>query len=152
MRRDHHTPHPEPAGKRARVHRTGTTEGPACTGEEVPSVRVTLTDADGAPLTEPEISYVVDDDEPVACDHLDEAYTEFACGYETPGQFGGCLGAHYDPFVLNADPNADDFRVESISLPEGMSKARLDERMHLLETIADYMMTLQSDEYHRAPS
>lgn len=56
--------------------------------------------------------------------------------YETPGQFGGCLGAHYDPFVLNADPNADDFRVESISLPEGMSKARLDERMHLLETIA----------------
>ncbi|HVK10350.1 MAG TPA: DUF1501 domain-containing protein [Gemmataceae bacterium] len=30
--------------------------------------------------------------------------------YITPGQYGGCLGAKYDPFVLNADPNAADFR------------------------------------------
>jgi Protein of unknown function (DUF1501) len=30
--------------------------------------------------------------------------------YITPGQFGGCLGARYDPYVLNADPNAADFR------------------------------------------
>ena len=29
--------------------------------------------------------------------------------YITPGQYGGCLGARYDPFVLNADPNAADF-------------------------------------------
>ena len=30
--------------------------------------------------------------------------------YVTPGQYGGCLGARYDPFVLNADPNAADFQ------------------------------------------
>jgi hypothetical protein len=30
--------------------------------------------------------------------------------YVTPGQYGGCLGAKYDPFVLNADPNAPDFQ------------------------------------------
>jgi hypothetical protein len=30
--------------------------------------------------------------------------------YITPGQFGGCLGAKYDPFVLNADPNARDYQ------------------------------------------
>ena len=30
--------------------------------------------------------------------------------YITPGQFGGCLGAKYDPFVVNGDPNAEGFR------------------------------------------
>ena len=31
--------------------------------------------------------------------------------YLTPGQYGGCLGVRYDPFVLDADPNAKDFRL-----------------------------------------
>ena len=52
--------------------------------------------------------------------------------YETPGQFGGCLGVQHDPFVVNADPNAADFKVESISLPESMSKTRFEQRIKLM--------------------
>lgn len=52
--------------------------------------------------------------------------------YITPGQFGGCLGRAYDPLVLNADPNAPDFRVPNISLAEGLTPGRLDGRRSLL--------------------
>src|SRR5207244_12806127 len=45
--------------------------------------------------------------------------------YITPGQFGSCLGARYDPFVLNSDPNAADFKVPNISLPSTMPAARM---------------------------
>jgi hypothetical protein len=36
--------------------------------------------------------------------------------YITPGQFGGCLGAKYDPLVLHADPNAANFQAPNIGL------------------------------------
>jgi hypothetical protein len=52
--------------------------------------------------------------------------------YITPGQYGGCLGRAHDPFVLNADPNAAGFRVPNISLAEGLTAGRLDERRALL--------------------
>ncbi|MFN3485301.1 MAG: DUF1501 domain-containing protein, partial [Planctomycetota bacterium] len=52
--------------------------------------------------------------------------------YITPGQFGGCLGAKYDPFVLNADPNAADFKLRDLGLVEGMTPKRLAERRELL--------------------
>jgi uncharacterized protein (DUF1501 family) len=52
--------------------------------------------------------------------------------YITPGQFGGCLGSRYDPFVLNADPNAPGFRVTSFGLPADVSASRLDGRRALL--------------------
>lgn len=52
--------------------------------------------------------------------------------YLTPGQYGGCLGVRYDPFVLDADPNAADFRVRNLSLNEGMTPGRFQERMTLL--------------------
>src|SRR5438132_11401598 len=52
--------------------------------------------------------------------------------YITPGQFGGCLGARYDPFVLHSDPNAANFRVPNISLAEALSGARLGARRSLL--------------------
>jgi hypothetical protein len=53
--------------------------------------------------------------------------------YLTPGQFGGCLGAKYDPFVLNADPNAPDFKLRDIGPVEGMTPGRLAERRELLK-------------------
>jgi hypothetical protein len=57
--------------------------------------------------------------------------------YITPGQFGGCLGAKYDPFVLNADPNAPDFRVGSFSpLPE-LNGSRLQQRADLRTRLED---------------
>lgn len=52
--------------------------------------------------------------------------------YITPGQYGGCLGARCDPLVLNADPNAADFRVPNIGLPGDISPTRLSARRGLL--------------------
>jgi hypothetical protein len=52
--------------------------------------------------------------------------------YITPGQFGGCLGARHDPFVLNADPNAANFRVRHLRLAGDLSLERLDARRALL--------------------
>jgi uncharacterized protein (DUF1501 family) len=52
--------------------------------------------------------------------------------YITPGQFGGCLGAKYDPFVLRADPNASDFKVPNLGLADGVTAQRLQDRRSLL--------------------
>jgi hypothetical protein len=57
--------------------------------------------------------------------------------YITPGQYGGCLGAQHDPFVLNADPNAKDFKVPAIGLPTDMPPERIDDRRSLLEKMVD---------------
>jgi Protein of unknown function (DUF1501) len=57
--------------------------------------------------------------------------------YVTPGQFGGCLGAQYDPFVVNSDPNKPDFRVPNVSLIDGLTPERLQERRTLLGKLDD---------------
>jgi len=57
--------------------------------------------------------------------------------YVTPGQFGGCLGTRYDPFVLNADPNAPDFQVPNLSPAPGMTGHRFAERQVLLGRLDD---------------
>ncbi|MBS0263320.1 MAG: DUF1501 domain-containing protein [Planctomycetes bacterium] len=51
--------------------------------------------------------------------------------YITPGQYGGCLGVKYDPFVLDADPNAANFKVRDLGLDEGMTVERFRERLGL---------------------
>jgi hypothetical protein len=51
--------------------------------------------------------------------------------YITPGQFGGCLGARYDPFVLNADPNAKDYQP-AFGGKDPADPVRLDGRRALL--------------------
>jgi hypothetical protein len=56
--------------------------------------------------------------------------------YLTPGQFGGCLGTQYDPFVLNADPNAADYRVPGLSLDENVGAARFGQRLGLLKDLS----------------
>jgi hypothetical protein len=57
--------------------------------------------------------------------------------YITPGQFGGCLGARYDPLVVNADPNSPAFKVSGIGLSEGLTPERLGERRVLLDRLED---------------
>jgi hypothetical protein len=52
--------------------------------------------------------------------------------YITPGQFGGCLGSKYDPFVLQADPNAADFKVRNLRLNDELAGGRLEQRSELL--------------------
>ena len=51
--------------------------------------------------------------------------------YITPGQYGGCLGSRYDPFVLNADPNAKNFQVRDMGSVEGVSGERVAQRRAL---------------------
>jgi hypothetical protein len=55
--------------------------------------------------------------------------------YLTPGQFGGCLGRRYDPFVLNSDPNAAGFKVPNVGLSDGLTVERLQQRRTLLNGI-----------------
>ena len=57
--------------------------------------------------------------------------------YITPGQFGGCLGARYDPLVLNSDPNAPNFRVPNLSPPADVTPPRLGGRRALLARLDD---------------
>ncbi len=54
---------------------------------------------------------------------------------KSPGLLAGYLGPAFDPFVLAADPNAADFRVESVGLPADVTRERLDGRRTLLEKV-----------------
>lgn len=57
--------------------------------------------------------------------------------YITPGQYGGCLGSRYDPFVLDDDPNARDFQVRNLRLDEKViSLQKLRDRLGLLKGLA----------------
>jgi hypothetical protein len=64
--------------------------------------------------------------------------------YLTPGQFGGCLGVKHDPFVLNADPNAKDFKVQNLNLAEGMDSARFEQRLGLMNRFSSVAPPLNS--------
>ncbi len=58
--------------------------------------------------------------------------------YLTPGQFGGCLGANHDPFVLNSDPNAANFSVPNLAPVEGITSQRREDRRSLLDQLNDH--------------
>jgi hypothetical protein len=68
--------------------------------------------------------------------------------YITPGQFGGCLGAQHDPFVLNADPNAADFRVTSLGLPGDLDDRRLHDRRTLRARLASKQQHGEFETHH----
>jgi hypothetical protein len=55
--------------------------------------------------------------------------------YITPGQFGGCLGARYDPLVLNGDPNAPGFQAPGLTPAGDLSPDRLGGRRHLRDVL-----------------
>ena len=54
-----------------------------------------------------------------------------------PGQHAGFLGVRYDPWQINQDPNDANFRVDSITLGEGVTPQRLDARRELLGGIEE---------------
>ncbi len=56
--------------------------------------------------------------------------------YETPGQYGGCLGVRYDPFIVGTDPNAPDFKIASLKLQEAVGRERFDQRLGLLDELS----------------
>jgi hypothetical protein len=49
-----------------------------------------------------------------------------------PGQYAGFLGPRHDPWQINHDPNADDFKVDALSLPQDVARGRLSSRRALL--------------------
>ena len=54
-----------------------------------------------------------------------------------PGQHAGLLGPNYDPWQITGDANAADFKVDALSLADGVSTGRLAQRRQLLTQIAE---------------
>jgi uncharacterized protein (DUF1501 family) len=52
-----------------------------------------------------------------------------------PGQHAGFLGPKYDPWQITRDPNAADFRVDSVQLAPGLEIERLRDRRALLDEV-----------------
>ncbi len=52
-----------------------------------------------------------------------------------PGQYAGFLGPRHDPWQITHDPNAADFRVDSLRLAPGIEVDRLGDRKALLEQV-----------------
>ncbi|MFO0964262.1 MAG: DUF1501 domain-containing protein [Gemmataceae bacterium] len=56
-------------------------------------------------------------------------------GPERPGQHAGFLGAAYDPYRVNSDPNLPTYSPGSLELGDGLTNRRLDLRRHLLAEV-----------------
>ncbi len=54
-----------------------------------------------------------------------------------PGQHAGFLGPKYDPWQIVGDPNNADFRVDALTLAQGLDFSRLEQRRSLLKTLDD---------------
>lgn len=52
-----------------------------------------------------------------------------------PGQHAGFLGSRHDPWHITQDPSKPNFRVESLSIPSGISVERMQERRSLLDYV-----------------
>ncbi|HBJ33365.1 MAG TPA: DUF1501 domain-containing protein [Planctomycetaceae bacterium] len=53
-----------------------------------------------------------------------------------PGQHSGFLGPKHDPWQINGDPNAEGFRMQALSMREGMTAERLTSRRLLLDQLS----------------
>lgn len=56
-------------------------------------------------------------------------------GISWPGQDAGFLGRTADPWLLHCDPNAADFQIPGVALPQEIPAARLDARRSLLTQV-----------------
>ncbi len=55
--------------------------------------------------------------------------------FRTPGEFAGFLGKRHDPLFILHDPNADNFSVDQLTLPGGVTIERLRQRRETLELL-----------------
>jgi hypothetical protein len=53
-----------------------------------------------------------------------------------PGQHAGFLGAKYDPWQIQGDPNDANFRMQALSMRDGVTVDRLRSRRELLDELA----------------
>lgn len=61
------------------------------------------------------------------------------------GQSAGFLGKSHDPFILNADPSAADFKVPDLLPPEYISALRIDRRRKLREMVDESVKQLENN-------
>lgn len=52
-----------------------------------------------------------------------------------PGQHAGFLGPKYDPWQIVGDPSRADFRVDALTLSQGVDPGRLEQRRNLLTSL-----------------
>ena len=67
---------------------------------------------------------------------------------QLPGQNSGFLGASFNPFQVNRDPNNPDFKVDELQLPADLPLARLEDRQTLLGLVES--QRLQAERQARA--
>ena len=61
-----------------------------------------------------------------------------------PGQDAGWLGSHADPWLVNCDPNAPDFRIPDIALPAELTSERFAQRRDFLSQLNRSLDKMQS--------
>jgi hypothetical protein len=62
-----------------------------------------------------------------------------------PGQYGGMIGSVYDPFLIEGDPNRDDYDPLALKLDRGMTVERMSERLSLLQQVDHMRRQLEQD-------
>ena len=62
------------------------------------------------------------------------------------GQDAGFLGKAYDPFVLNADPSEEGFKVPDLLPPKEIGEARLDRRRRLRQIVEQQAQQFETSE------
>jgi len=62
------------------------------------------------------------------------------------GQDAGFLGKTYDPFVLNADPSAKDFKVPDLLPPQEISEVRLQRRKQMQQLVDESVKNFEASE------
>lgn len=89
-----------------------------CTTEAVVSVLVTITDSQGAEITEATVTWSLADAEaaPQECDHLDG--NQWACGYEAAGALEVSIteAGPYEPFLETVEVTSGECHVETVEL------------------------------------
>ena len=55
--------------------------------------------------------------------------------FRTPGEFAGFLGKKHDPLWVLKDPNAKNFGIEELSLPDGIDVERISDRREALQEL-----------------
>lgn len=65
-----------------------------------------------------------------------------------PGQHAGFLGPKHDPWQIQGDPNDANFRMEALTMREGMSPMRLQSRRQLLETLNSGRSAMAGNDAH----
>lgn len=63
------------------------------------------------------------------------AYHPAAPGGRAPGQHGGWLGRQYDPLLITGDPSQPGWKVEALSLMDGLTPERLRNSHELLKSL-----------------